>query len=107
MQQQPLGTHGIMVEYISLLVRRYVHAVNYHLAVVDLAVALLKVKLPLTNGFNFGAEKLNAGLYFFVYEKLVVCAFVLRENFYSFCCCRHVSHSPFFRVWVCFSVQAL
>ncbi len=58
------------------------HTVNKHLSVVDFAIAFLQVDFTLTDRFDLGAEKLNSGLYFFVYEKLVIRAFVLSQNFY-------------------------
>lgn len=48
-QQKPPRPQGVTVEDIALFVRGNVHSVNEHLTVVDLAVALLKVKLALTD----------------------------------------------------------
>lgn len=61
------------------------HTVDYHLTIVNFTVALFKAELTLPYRLDLGAKKFNAGLDFFVDEELVVCAFVLSENFYSFC----------------------
>lgn len=99
MQQQPLWPERILVEYISLFVWRDMHPVDKHLAVINLTIAFLQAYLALTYGFYLRSKKLNAGFYFFVDEKLVIRAFVLRENFYSFCR-RHQKHSPLPSVFV-------
>lgn len=96
MEQKPTWAQGVLIEYISLFVGGDMHSVDEHLPVVDLAVALLQVELALTDGLDLCTKELNAGLYFFFYEKLVVRAFVLRQNFYAFVF-RHWALPPFYQ----------
>ena len=86
-EQKPPGAQGILVKNIALFVGGDVHSVNEHLPLVDLAVALLQVQLAMADRLDLGAKELNAGLYFFFYEKLVIRAFVLRQNFYASAFC--------------------
>lgn len=78
-QKKPSYTQGILVENVSLFVRRDVHPVDEQLPAVYLAVAFLKIYLSLTDAFYFCSAQLYARLDFFFYEILVVRLLVLCE----------------------------
>ena len=70
-QQQALGTVGVAVEDVALLIGRDVEAVGIDLAVLGDAEGILQVQRAGADGFDLRAEQLDAGLVA-VLHKIVV-----------------------------------
>ena len=79
--EQLAHAHRVAVEDVALLIGRDVHAVDKDFALVDRAPAVLEVDPALTDGFDLGAEQLDACLVA-LFDKIVVPRlFVLRDRF--------------------------
>ena len=70
-QQQALGTVGVAVEDVALLIGRDVEAVGIDLAVLGDAEGIFQVQRAGADGFDLRAEQLDAGLVA-VLHKIVV-----------------------------------
>ena len=73
-------THRIAVKNISLLVRADMAAVQEHFPIHDGAPRILQVAAPLPQGFDLGAEELDAGLEAFLPQSSRGKPFVLRNR---------------------------
>ena len=69
--QQSAGTAGVHIEAVALLIGGDVHLVDEHFAVLDAAPGILQVQGALADGFDLGADQLDAGLVVLLDEVFV------------------------------------
>ena len=70
-QQQLAGAPGVFVEDVALFIGGDMHPVEEHLTVLDDAEGVLQVHIPLADGLDLGAGKLNTG-FVFLFDEIVV-----------------------------------
>ena len=93
MQQQSSGAQRIFVEDIALFVGADVHVINEGFSILDLNVAFLQTALTRTQAFYLCTSQRNTGLYGFFDKVVMICFFVLRDQFCTLRLCHTVSPS--------------
>ena len=80
------------------------HAAHKKLAILESAVGILEIDLPLTDRLDLGAGQLDASLVFLLDELVMPCFFVGRDLFGALL--GHSAHgNPSFS-WLCLSYHA-
>ena len=94
MHEKPAGSHGVLIENVSLLIRAYMQRPHKKLAVFNGAVAVLHIHRARAQGFDLRSGKLNARLVALkdkvIVEGLAVCRDLLCTRLL-----RHISSPAF------------
>ena len=82
--QQLAHAQRVLIKDVALFVGGNMHPAHEKLAILESAVGILEIDLPLADGFHLGARKLDARLVFILHKVVMPCFFVGRDLLCAF-----------------------